>query len=362
MAFNFSPGGVYNPRPLDFSELANIPDAFWKGQDRGALGTAREEVSAALKNGDMQGAAAALAKLDPTKAYAVAGDTGNDRYGMQFAFDEYGNAYQPYSGGGVRPVTGEGGSRLIQPGTWVQTPQGVSWQPKNKAVGSGVPPSQGGGVTHPVYGSQEEADAAAPQDGGGGVYEGDPNSAPATAAPAPGTSYLPKNYATPETQKVGAEISEKTRKAIPAAEGMTRRVISAIEQVEKNPNLKNVIGTIQGRMPTFGEKNTDVEEYIAQVIGGTFTSVYESLRGAQAITDVEGAKATAAITRLQNLKQSEAGYRRALSDAKYEVFDLVNVMRSKANLPLEENPYEKPGTSSGEARRTKTGVQWSIER
>jgi hypothetical protein len=362
MAFNFNPGGVYNPRPIDFSALADLPNDFWQGQDRSILQTARAEVSEALKKGDMQGAAAALAKLDPTKSYGYASDTGNDRYGMQLAFDENGNAYQPYSGGGVKLVTGEGGSRLTQPGTWVQTPQGVSWQPKNKAAGSGIPASPGSGVTHPVYGSQEEADAAAqPQDGGGGVYEGDPNSA-ASAAPAPGTNYIPKDYGTPETQKTGAEIAEKTRKAIPAATEMSRRVIGAIEQVEKDPNLKNVIGTVQGRMPTFGEKNADVEEYIAQAIGGTFTSVYESLRGAQAITDVEGAKATAAITRLQNMKQSEPGYRQALSDAKYEVFDLVNVMRSKANQPTVENPYKKPGTATGNASRTKTGVQWSIER
>jgi hypothetical protein len=83
MAFNFSPGGVYNPRPLDFSALADLPEDFWKGQDRAALGTARAEVSEALKKGDYQGAAAALAKLDPTKAYAQATgyDSGASVYG-----------------------------------------------------------------------------------------------------------------------------------------------------------------------------------------------------------------------------------------------------------------------------------------
>jgi hypothetical protein len=34
MAFNFSPTS-YTARPLDFSDLANLPDQFWKGQDRG---------------------------------------------------------------------------------------------------------------------------------------------------------------------------------------------------------------------------------------------------------------------------------------------------------------------------------------
>jgi hypothetical protein len=351
MAFNFSPGGVYNPRPLDFSALADLPEDFWKGQDRAALGTAREEVSAALKNGDYQGAAAALAKLDPTKAYGLTADNSSDRYGMQLIFDENGNAYQPYSGGGVRPVEAPGGARLTQPQTWVQTPQGVYPRPKSGVYGSGsapMPPPADG--VAPATQQGELPVYERPQDGGGGVYEGAPNSGAIT-----------KDYATPETQKVGAEIAEKSRKALPAAEEMSRRVISAIEQVEKAPNLSSLLGGIQGRLPTFFDKNSDVEALIEQSIGGVFTSIYESLRGAQAITDVEGTKASAAITRLQNMKQSEPGYRKALSDAKYEVFELTNTMKKKANMPPAANPYPVPGGNAAGGSKTKSGIQWSIE-
>jgi hypothetical protein len=353
MAFNFSPGGVYNPRSLDFSALANIPDNFWQGQDRAKLGTAREEVSAALANGDYQAAASALAKLDPTKAYMSANDTGNDRFGMQLVFDDKGNAYQPHSAGGIRPVEVPSGGRLTQPQSWVQTPQGVFPRPKAGVFGGGSSPQ--GGAELPVYGSQEEADAAAQDDAGLPPQNLTP------PAPTNGTGAILKDYATPETQKTGAEIAEKSRKALPAAEEMTRRVISAIEQVEKSPNLSSLLGGVQGRLPTFFDKNSDTEALIEQSIGGVFTTVYESLRGAQAITDVEGAKATSAITRLQKMTQSEPGYRAALSDAKYEVFELTNTLRKKADLSPVPNPYRVPGSGGEGGNKTKSGVQWSIE-
>jgi hypothetical protein len=56
MAFNFSPTS-YNAKPLDFSDLANLPDQFWKGQAvwrenglRDAMAT--DEAKAALASGD----------------------------------------------------------------------------------------------------------------------------------------------------------------------------------------------------------------------------------------------------------------------------------------------------------------------
>jgi hypothetical protein len=80
MAFNFSPGGVYNPRPLDFSALADLPEDFWKGQEQGRQAGLRD----ALKGGlptlpdgsiDWAGAASLVGQFDPqlgmrTAAYA----------------------------------------------------------------------------------------------------------------------------------------------------------------------------------------------------------------------------------------------------------------------------------------------------
>jgi hypothetical protein len=80
MAFNFSPGGVYNPRPLDFSALADIPEDFWKGQAVGRERGLRNELAQGLPTMpdgsiDWAKAASIVGKYDPelgmrTAAYA----------------------------------------------------------------------------------------------------------------------------------------------------------------------------------------------------------------------------------------------------------------------------------------------------
>jgi hypothetical protein len=80
MAFNFSPGGVYNPRSLDFSALANVPDDFWKGQEQGRQAGLRDALGQGLPtlpdgSIDWAKAASIVGQFDPqlgmrTAAYA----------------------------------------------------------------------------------------------------------------------------------------------------------------------------------------------------------------------------------------------------------------------------------------------------
>jgi hypothetical protein len=71
MAFNYSPTGVYNPRPLDFSALADLPDDFWKGQAVGRQNQMRAELEALPKGPDgapdLRAAAAVLLKNNPAQ-------------------------------------------------------------------------------------------------------------------------------------------------------------------------------------------------------------------------------------------------------------------------------------------------------
>jgi hypothetical protein len=280
-------------------------------------GDYNEAIKRLVAAGDTEGAAA-VAKIHDTI------EGGQNRYGMQIYFDQNGNPYQPMSQGGMAPVTLPDGTRIKEPVTYQQTPQGVYQTPKNAVIGGGgsLAPLRPGEM--PVYGSQEEADMGNPV--------GDGSQPP----------MIRKDYVTPEAQKEIGDSQGKAMQALPASKAMTNRVIGAITKLESNPKLKDAIGPLQSRLPTVFDKTADVEADIQQAIGGTFTSAYESLRGAQAITDIEGTKATAAITRLQELKQSEPGYRQALADAKYEVFNLHNIVRQKAGLPPEENPFPPP--------------------
>jgi hypothetical protein len=79
MAFNFSPTS-YNAKPLDFSDLANLPDQFWKGQEQGRQAGLRDALGQGLPtlsdgNIDWAKAASIVGQFDPalgmrTAAYA----------------------------------------------------------------------------------------------------------------------------------------------------------------------------------------------------------------------------------------------------------------------------------------------------
>jgi hypothetical protein len=79
MAFNFSPT-PYNAKPLDFSELANIPDNFWKGQAHAREAGLRDALAQGLPimpdgSIDWAKAASIVGQYDPelgmrTAAYA----------------------------------------------------------------------------------------------------------------------------------------------------------------------------------------------------------------------------------------------------------------------------------------------------
>jgi hypothetical protein len=79
MAFNFSPTS-YNAKPLDFSELANLPNNFWQGQEQGRQAGLRDALSQGLPtlpdgSIDWAQAASIVGQYDPelgmrTAAYA----------------------------------------------------------------------------------------------------------------------------------------------------------------------------------------------------------------------------------------------------------------------------------------------------
>jgi hypothetical protein len=82
---------------------------------------------------------------------------------------------------------------------------------------------------------------------------------------------------------------------------------------------------------------------IAQIQGQAFLQAYQSLRGAGQISENEGKKATEAFSTLANLAQDDAGYMRALYNARREVWNLMNLARVKAGqqaMPYQPLPGE----------------------
>ena len=96
-----------------------------------------------------------------------------------------------------------------------------------------------------------------------------------------------------------------------------------------------------------GPDLADTRERIKQVQGQAFLEAYNAIRGAGAISDQEGAAARAAITRLDNLAQSDAGYVQALQDARREMHNFLNVARTKAGY--ETQSYRPPASTGADA-------------
>lgn len=149
---------------------------------------------------------------------------------------------------------------------------------------------------------------------------------------------------------------------LPRVETTAERIIEQIEAIENDPRLPNVTGW-QARFPTFNPRNVDTEERIAQLGGAAFLQAFESLKGGGQITEIEGKKATDALARLTNLKQSDEGFKEALADFKREVKSLVEIARRRAGAPAAQQG--QTGMGEPEATRTidgqtyvKIGGQW----
>jgi hypothetical protein len=104
--------------------------------------------------------------------------------------------------------------------------------------------------------------------------------------------------------------------------------------------------------PISGTKAADFYTMLEQVQGGTFMQAFNNLKGAGQITEQEGAKATAAIARL-NARQSEEGFAKALMD-----FDGILAQaqaRSQSNTAQTAAPQAAPAQPQQPATRVIRG-------
>jgi hypothetical protein len=118
-----------------------------------------------------------------------------------------------------------------------------------------------------------------------------------------------------------------------------------------NQTLPQVVGSFDGHPwnPTFRSSSVDMQERLKQVRGGAFLQAFESLRGAGSITEKEAEPATAALARLDNLRQSEEGYIEALNDFRKEVLRLRQLAfdRASGKLPMPSLEPPSPQAAGG---------------
>lgn len=89
--------------------------------------------------------------------------------------------------------------------------------------------------------------------------------------------------------------------------GKARRGIDLINSIINDENLPNILGRFQGNLPAaaFGDQGRDLLARVEQLQGQVFMAAYQDLRGGGQITEVEGAKAEAALANLNRLQSPE---------------------------------------------------------
>ena len=153
--------------------------------------------------------------------------------------------------------------------------------------------------------------------------------------------YAAKGLAEAERQKSVGEATGKAQADLPVAESNAKSIVGYINSVLNDPALDRMVG-YQGYLPNVTPEARTLQAKIDQLKGQAFLAAFQSLKGGGAITEVEGQKATAALTRLQEMIQSGQDYRQALKDYRTEVQRLLEIARTKAKgggaLPSQVSP------------------------
>ena len=139
----------------------------------------------------------------------------------------------------------------------------------------------------------------------------------------------------------------KAKVDLPAVRTNANMMLDAIDAIENDANLPAMTSGLSAWMPNVTEQSRASQARIDQVQGKAFLQAYAGLRGGGAITEAEGAKATASLSRLQELRVGTPEYKKALADLRREVQALVALAEQKAaagepNVPVRPSPQAAP--------------------
>lgn len=110
------------------------------------------------------------------------------------------------------------------------------------------------------------------------------------------------------------------------AEMMNKALDAVEEAIRAAPRMTGYTGNLPNVTPTA----RDAQAKIDQVQGKVFLQAFDALRGAGAITEAEGARATASLSRLQTTTVGTPQYFAAIADVRREINALVELSRKKA--------------------------------
>jgi hypothetical protein len=165
----------------------------------------------------------------------------------------------------------------------------------------------------------------------GGV--GSATAAPSAQTVIPGMSLREKS----SEQKLG-EVEGENQAKLPGTIDQAQTALRLVDELQRNPVLPDVIGPIAGRIPAIGGPKADAINRIDQLKGQAFLSAFSSLRGGGQISNIEGEKATQAVTRLQRATSPEA-FNTALNDLR----EVLHLGLKNAYLQAGQQPQAAQG-------------------
>lgn len=139
---------------------------------------------------------------------------------------------------------------------------------------------------------------------------------------------IPKNVAGAAAQ---AELGKNQGGAafdLPRVEQNAAQTLDVLERMKTHPGREGSTGYIQGALPSRTSDQIDFQSLVDQTQGQAFLQAFQMLKGAGQITEIEGAKATQAISRLGNQRLSDADYLKAISDLE----EVINAGTARARV------------------------------
>lgn len=129
--------------------------------------------------------------------------------------------------------------------------------------------------------------------------------------------------------------------ALPDLKSQADRSVRLIDQALAHPGLNAAYGLTSYVPARRGSDRAGFEAIRGQILGGAFLEAVESLKGAGPITEVEGAKATSAITRLSDEKISAPEARKAMRELRKAVRDgFAKLQRQASTAYTEKGPVQ----------------------
>jgi len=165
-----------------------------------------------------------------------------------------------------------------------------------------------------------------------------------------GVSQTPGARAAAEAAgKTEGEAGAKARIDYPAVVQRNNQSLTLIDDLIQDPNLKDRLGW-GSKLPVMpNSPGAGIEAKIAQLNGTVFLQAYQDLKGAGAITEVEGAKAEAAIARLQRRDQTYPDYLAALRDLREVISGGIGRAQQRAQFGSSGAPPSGGGQGGGSA-------------